>query len=287
VYPRPFDYVQAESLEDALAALEGQADAKAIAGGQSLVPMMSLGLATPSRVVDIGKIDLAGIEIRNGSVVIGALTRHRELEHGSDAAANLPLAAEAARHVGNPRVRNRGTFGGSLSHADPAAEFGAVALAYGGRALIRGLEGERGVDFDDFFHGFFETAVQPGELMAAAELDRPPSGSGTGFFEIARRADDFALAAAAAVVTPSAAGGIERVRLALAGVADRPIRCLEAEEACHEQEFSDDLVERLSDAVERSIAPESDAFVSAEYRRRAAAVSAARAVRAAWRRTAN
>jgi carbon-monoxide dehydrogenase medium subunit len=284
VYPGPFDYVQVESVEEALAALAESPDAKAVAGGQSLVPMLSMGLATPGRIVDIAKLDLRGIETRNGSVVVGALTRHREVERGADAVASIPLAAEATRYVGNPRVRNRGTFGGSLAHADPAAELGAVALAYGGRAVIHGPAGERRVDFDDFFHGFFETAVGPDELLTSAELDVPPAGSGTGFWEVARRADDFAVAAAAAVVTPSPAGTVDRVRIALAGVADRPVRSLEGEAACDGQELTDEVLSGVAEAVASSIAPETDAFVSADYRRRAAGACAVRALRSAWRR---
>jgi carbon-monoxide dehydrogenase medium subunit len=285
MYPRPFAYERAASLADALSALAGDEDAKPIAGGQSLVPMMSLGLLAPARIVDIGGLDLAGLQRTNGSVTVGALTRHRELERSDEFARYLPLAAEAAGHIGNPRVRNRGTLGGSLSHADPAAELGAVMVAQGGHAVIARADGTRRVAFDEFFRGFFETAVGPDELLVSVELDVPPDRSGTGFVEIARRADDFALAAAAAIVTPGGADGeIARLRLALAGVADRPVRCFDAEQLCTTLGVSDRLWGDLDKVVQRTIEPEDDAFTSAAYRSRLAATCAVRAVRTAWSR---
>lgn len=285
MYPRPFAYERAASLADALTALAGDGDAKPIAGGQSLVPMMGLGLLAPARIVDIGGLDLAGLQRANGSITVGALTRHRELERSDQFARYLPLAAEAARHIGNPRVRNRGTLGGSLSHADPAAELGAVMVAHGGRAVIARADGTRRVAFDEFFQGFFETAVQPDELLVSVELDVPPDGSGTAFVEIARRADDFALAAAAAIVTPGGSDGeIADLRLTLAGVADRPVRCFDAEDLCRTSGMSDQLWDDLGTAVERTIEPEDDAFTSAAYRSRLAAACAVRAVRTAWSR---
>ena len=242
MFPRPCEYIRADSVAEALGALAADAEAKPIAGGQSLVPMMSLGLATPTSLVDITRLELCGLSRENGTVTVGALTTHRELERGAQAGKLLPLAAEAARHIGNARVRNRGTFGGSLSHADPAAELGAVVLAQGGRAVIEGPEGTRHVDFDEFFEGFFETAVRPGELLVAADLDATPPGAGTAFAEVARRTDDFALAAAAAVVTLRGAGELNSLRVALAGVADRPVRCDAVERAYIGAQRSNELL---------------------------------------------
>ncbi len=285
MYPRPFEYVRPESVEDALAALAGS-EARAIAGGQSLVPMMSLGLAAPELIVDLARLPLAGAEGEAGGTVrLGALTRHRELERSAELGALVPLAAEAARQIGNPRVRNRGTLGGSLSHADPAAELGAVALAYGGEAVIQGPGGERRVAFDDFFQGFFETAVASGELLVAAELRTPGVGSGHGFFEVANRADDFATAAAAAVVELDESGSAcARVRLALAGVADRPVRMPAVEELCTGGAIDDATLAETARLVEEGVEPEEDAFATAGYRSRAAGTCAARALGTAWRR---
>ncbi|MGH2955043.1 MAG: FAD binding domain-containing protein [Solirubrobacterales bacterium] len=285
MYPRPFDYSRPETVAEAIEALAGATvEARPIAGGQSLVPMMSLGLAQPGLLVDIGGLPLAGVERSNGSLALGALTRHRELERSRELGEQIPLAAEAAGHIGNPRVRNRGTLGGSISHADPASELGAVALTYGGRAVIAGPEGERSVPIEDFFEGFFITAVRPGELLTRVELDLPPPGTGHGFCEIANRADDFATAAATALVTIDDRGACAEARLALAGVGDRPLRCAAAEELCRGEPLDDDLLQRLTQTVIEEVSPEEDAFVSAEYRARAAGICAARALGAAWRR---
>ena len=180
MYPRPFEYTRPETVAEAIEALaSGAGEARAIAGGQTLVPMMSLGLAAPDLLVDIGRLPLAGTERVNGSVALGALTRHRELERSDELARQVPLAAEAAHYIGNPRVRNRGTLGGSLSHADPASELGAVALAYGGTVVIAGPDGERSVPIDDFFKGYFTTAVGSGELLTRVELELPAPGTAT------------------------------------------------------------------------------------------------------------
>lgn len=285
VFPRPFDYARPESVDEALAALAANAGARPLAGGQSLVPMMSLGLAAPDLLVDLARLPLAGSDDGGGTVRLGALTRHRELERSAELAARAPLASEAARFIGNPRVRNRGTLGGSLSHADPASELGTVVLAYGGRAVITGAGGERRVDFDQFFGGFFETAVGAGELLTAVELDVPGAGSGHGFHEVAGRADDFATAAAAAVLTLDQAGAAcADARLALAGVGDRPLRVEAGEAICRGAAIDGPLLDRLSAAVADAVSPEDDAFISAAYRRRVAGACAARAVESAWAR---
>ena len=235
-------------------------DARLIAGGQSLVPMLSLGLARPDVLVDVSRLELDGIEEVDGRIRIGATTRHRTLELDSEARRLVPLAAEAARHVGNPRVRNRGTFGGSLAHADPAAELPVVAVAHGGEAVIHGPAGERRVPLERFFLGYLETALGPDEVLVAVELERPATGSRVGFHEEAQRADDFALACAAAIVAPDG-----QARVVVGGVGDRPLRF-------------DGTVDELPAVIESAVEPEEDAFVSAAFRRRLAGVCARRAL---------
>jgi carbon-monoxide dehydrogenase medium subunit len=284
VYPRPFEYTRPETVAEAIDALaSGAGEARAIAGGQTLVPMMSLGLAAPDLLVDIGRLPLAGTERVNGSVALGALTRHRELERSDELARQVPLAAEAARYIGNPRVRNRGTLGGSLSHADPAAELGAVALAYGGTVVIAGSDGERSVPIHDFFKGYYTTAVATGELLTRVELELPAPGTGHGFCEIANRADDFATAAATALVTVDDSGACSQARLALAGVGARPVRCEPAEELCRGERLEGDELDAIGRAVAAAVEPEDDAFVSGAYRARAASVCAVRALADAGR----
>jgi aerobic carbon-monoxide dehydrogenase medium subunit len=262
VIPRPFEYERAGSVAEAvsmLTAADGR-DVKVIAGGQSLVPMLSLGLARPDLLVDVSRLELDGVETVGDRVRVGATTRHRTLELDLEVRRLLPLAAEAARHIGNPRVRNRGTFGGSLVHADPAAELPVVALAYGGEVVAEGPGGERRIPLDEFFLGYLETALAPDEVLVAVELDVLPEGSRVGFHEEAQRADDFALACAAAVV--DADGG---ARVVIGGVGDRPLRF-------------DGAAGELAATVEAAVQPEDDAFVSAAFRRRLAAVCARRAL---------
>lgn len=260
--PRPFDYERPGSVEEAVSilAVAGERDAKLIAGGQSLVPMLSLGLARPDVLVDISRLELDGIEAVDGRVRVGATTPHRRLELDPEVRSLLPLAAEAARHVGNPRVRNRGTFGGSLAHADPAAELPVVAVAHGGEIVARGPGGERRIPLGEFFLGYLETALAPDEVLVTAELESLPEGSGVGFHEEAQRADDFAVACAAAVVEPDGSA-----RIVVGGVGDRPLRF-------------DGAADELAAAVESAIEPEEDAFVSAAFRRRLAGVCTCRAL---------
>ncbi len=281
--PRPFEYERPRSLDEAVTLLARPIDAKVLAGGQSLVPMLSLRLAQPDLLVDIGALELEGIEVADGRVRIGARTTHRELELGSQARELIALAAVAARHIGNPRVRNRGTFGGSLAHADPAGELGAVALLHGGEIVVRGQAGERRIALDEFFLGYLETALDDGELIVAAELNRLPEGSGIGFEEAAGRADDFATAAAAAAVTLEGDGrACADARLALVGVADRPVRARAAEQVARGESLGEELLRRVQEAVEEAVEPEEDAFVSASFRRRLAGVCARRALEQAW-----
>ena len=284
--PRPFEYVAADSVGEAIDLLaEPGGDTRLIAGGQSLVPMMSLGLARPDRIVDIGRLELAGIEIAKDTISLGGLTRHRELERSAEIAQVLPLAPEVARHIGNPRVRNRGTLAGSLAHADPAAELGAMVLAYGGKAAIQGSRGLRHVQFEEFFEGIFTTAVQPDEVLVGIELERPPRGSGHGFFEVANRADDFATAAAAVIVALDSDGRTcADARIALAGVGGTPIRATSAEQMCIGAELDARLLEEVARCVRASVTAAGDAFVSAAYRERMAGVCAVRALESAWAR---
>jgi CO/xanthine dehydrogenase FAD-binding subunit len=260
--PHPFEYERAGSVDEAVAILEAASDrdAKLIAGGQSLVPMLSLGLARPDLLVDISGLELDGVEPIERGVRVGATTSHRTLELEPEVRRLLPLAAEAARHIGNPRVRNRGTFGGSLVHADPAAELPVVVLAHGGQVVAEGPGGARRIPLAEFFLGYLETALEADEVLVAVELEALPPGSGVGFHEEAQRADDFALACAAAVVDAKGSA-----RVVVGGVGDRPLRF-------------DGEPEGLPATVTSVIEPEEDAFVSAEFRRRLAGVCARRAL---------
>jgi len=286
MHPRVLDYVRPATLDDALAALADAPEARVLAGGQSLVPMLSLGLASPSLLVDLNGLELAGLERRGNVVAVGALTRHRELAQSETARRLLPLAAEAAACVGSPRVRNRGTFGGSIAHADPVAELAAVAIAYGGRVVLAGPGERRTVPIAAFLLGWYATAAEPGEIVVEVELQLPPPDAGTAFVEIVERADSFAVAGAAAIVSLEADGatvGEARV-VVLGGGAGRAEAVAAAADACRGAVPGVELEHGVAAAVRDSFEPEEDPFVPAHHRRRLAATCAARAVRTAVER---
>lgn len=224
--PAPFEYRAPESLAAALELLRQHgAEAKLLAGGQSLIPVMSFRLAQPAMLVDLNRIpDLDFVRRGEGGTLrLGALTRISRLERAAEVAAGSPLLAEAIPFVAHPQIRNRSTLGGTLSHADPAAEIPAVCLAQEGRFRLARQGGERWVAAADFFLGLFQTALQPDEILVEVELPAPAPGAGTAFQEVARRHGDYAMAGVAACVELGDDGTIARARLVYLSVADRPL----------------------------------------------------------------
>ena len=195
-----FAYARATSVANALELLASHGDrAKVLSGGQSLMPAMNLRLISPELIVDIGELaELRGIVVRGDTLVIGALTRHVDLLKSPDIAAHAPLLAEAVAHVAHPAIRNRGTIGGSLAHADPASELPACMLALGATIIVRGPGGERRIAAEEFFTGIYETALAPQELLVAIELPIAKKGSAHFFHEFARRHGDYAIVGLAA-----------------------------------------------------------------------------------------
>ena len=231
VKPAPFAYAKARTLEHAIELLGDFEDARVLAGGQSLLPMLNMRVAAPGALVDInGVAELAGIRLVNGMVEIGALTRHAQAERSPVIAAHAPLLARALPHVGHAAIRNRGTIGGSIAFADPAAELPACFLALGGEAEVVGPAGRRVLPADSFFTGLFETALGPRDILTAIRVAAAGPGSRIGFDELARRHGDYAMVGLAA--TAQAAGnGIEDTRLAFFGVGATPVRARGAEAA--------------------------------------------------------
>jgi carbon-monoxide dehydrogenase medium subunit len=227
-----FVYVRAANLDDAVGLLAGQGGrAKLLAGGQSLLPMLNLRLLAPEVLVDIGGIaGLRGIEIEGGTVRIGALTRHVDLLLSPDVARHAPLLAQAVPHIAHPAIRNRGTIGGSLAHADPASELPACMLALGATMIVRGPRGERRITARDFFTGLFQTALAPDEILTAVTFSAADPDERVWFHEFARRAGDYAMAGLAARAR-MAGGHIAALRLAFFGVGDRATLCPAAAEA--------------------------------------------------------
>lgn len=270
--PPPFDYLAAASLDEALSALaEGGEDAKVLAGGQSLIPLLSLRLSYPSLLVDLNGVgELASIERSDGTLRIGSMVRHRTAERSADIREAVPLVSAAMPYIGHVAIRSRGTVGGSLAHADPAAELPAIALALDATFVARSqARGERRIPAVDFFDGYFTTTLEPDEVLCAVELPVQPPGTGVAVEEVSRRHGDFAMVGAVAAVTPSG-----EARIGLINVAEKPVRAAEAEQA-----FASgaDLAE-VADLATRDLEPSGDLHASPEYRKKVAGVCVKRAL---------
>ncbi len=221
--PAAFNYVRPASMDAALALLGEHTDAVVLAGGQSLLPMLNMRLLAPSHVVDITALpELTEVSVQDGRLRMGALLRHCELASSQLIAEAAPLLREAAHHIGHPAIRNRGTIGGSLALADPAAELPACLLALGGRVEIVGVDGKREVEAADFFTGTFETALRPGEILRAVEVPVIDPGYRSDFSKLARRHGDYALAGLAAHGRIDD-GRVRDLRLAFFGASDKPV----------------------------------------------------------------
>jgi len=238
--PAAFAYAKARSLDDAIRLLgEHQGEAKLLAGGQSLIATLNMRLSNPSLLVDInGVAGLDGIRVRNGTVEIGAMTRHVTLEHSSDIAKHAPLIALAMPHVAHPAIRNRGTIGGSLAYADPAAELPACLVALDGEIDVVGAGGKRTVAAGDFFRGLFETALGPHDVLSAVRFPAASAQTRVGFAELARRHGDYAMVGLAAVAK-ARGKALNDVRLTYFGVGELPVRVRKAEEALAQGSIDD------------------------------------------------
>lgn len=283
--PASFDYIAADSLDIAVAALaDAGADAKIIAGGQSLVPMLNFRLLRPSILVDINRIaGLAFIAETDNDIRVGALTRHHQLETSPVIARHLPVLSCAMTHVAHLAIRNRGTIGGSLSHGDPAAELPMLALLLEAELHIASVSGMRTVAARDFFLDALTVDLAGGDIVTEIALPKLPPQTGWGFEEVARRHGDFALAAVAVTLTVSN-GAIAQARIALTGVGSTALRAAAAEALLVGHPLEPELTSRVIDALRATIEPETDLHASADYRRHLAGVLAGRTLAAAWRR---
>jgi len=283
--PPVFDYIAATSIDMAAAALaEAGGDAKILAGGQSLVPMLNFRLLRPSILVDINRIPGLGfIEETADSIRIGALTRHFQLETSPPIARHFAVLSCAMTHVAHLAIRNRGTIGGSLSHADPAAELPMMALLLDAELSVVSASGARVIAARDFFLDTMTVALDGTELLTEIALPKLPPQTGWGFEEVARRHGDFALAAVATTLTLSG-GNIAQARIALTGVGPTALRAAEAELLLLGQALDESLTRRAIEAVRETIAPETDLHASSDYRRHLAGVLTGRALAAAWGR---
>jgi len=275
-----FAYARPASIAQALALLaEHKDEARVLAGGQSLVPMLNFRVAAPRVLVDINRIGaLAGIKVTIDHIRIGALTRHVELERSEDIARHLPLIAFAMPHVAHPAIRNRGTFGGSCALADPAAELPACALALAATFVLAGKKGERRVAAKDFFKGLYATALKTGELLVAAEFPRAKPGYASVFGELARRHGDYAMVGVA-IHGSTQKGEFSDMRVAFLGVGDRPVRAARLEQALEGEPATAKTLEVALAQLDADLDPRADLHSSAETKRHLAKVLAGRVLK--------
>lgn len=274
----PFEYAAPETLDDALSLLREHGDeAKVLSGGQSLIPILHYRLARPRVVIDINALPLGDIAVRDGRIGIGALVRYHRLEESAELARHCPVLAEAARLIGNVRVRTLGTLGGSLAHADPAAELPAVMTALDARLGVASASGRRTVAARDFFTGPLTTVLAADEIVTGVEVPAM-SAHGWAVEELSRRAGDFAIVAVVALIGLDRRGHVDDARVAFGGVGDRPVHAAAAEDALRGREPTAEVLARAAQAARDTLAPPTDAFVSGAYRRHVAGVLCRRAL---------
>jgi len=279
--PARFEYVAPATVGAAVEALlAANGEGKLLAGGQSLLPLLNFRMARPAVLIDLNGIkELSFIELRGESVVIGALTRHREIEHSPLIASRLPVMSAAMRHVAHLAIRNRGTIGGSLSHADPAAELPMMAMFYAARLTVQGPAGRRTIAAKDFFVDALTNSLASEEIVV--EIEFPiPQHDGWAFEEVARRFGDFALASIAVSIRRGQSG-IEDARVAAMGVADTPLRLEDVERQLCEIEIDVRMPDRFCEWVRSSVTPNSDLHASGEYRKHLLGELARRAMKTA------
>jgi aerobic carbon-monoxide dehydrogenase medium subunit len=282
--PPELDYVTPISLDEVVDTLRREPDAKILAGGQSMLPLLNFRLAAPSLLVDLARVPgLDAIELDGGTARIGAMVRQRRAEEHAELAEAIPLFHEALRHVAHPQIRSRGTIGGSVAHADPAAELPAVLLALDGRIQARGPAGARTVAAGDLFAGFLTTTLSPDEVLTTVELPAAPARTGAACVELSRRAGDYALCGVVAQVTLDD-GLAADVRVALFGVGQQPVRARATEEIVCGEHPDADRVAAAADYAAEGLDPADDVHATASYRRHLARVLTRRALTVALER---
>ena len=286
MFPASFEYFRAASVDEALSLLQRHEDAKLLAGGHSLLPMMKLRLAMPPSVIDIGRLpELRGIEVSGGRLQVGALTTHAELAASDVARSHAPLLAEAASRIGDPQVRNKGTVGGNIAHADPASDLPAVLCALGATIHLRSSAGSRAVGASDFFVGLLETAAGDQEILTAVEVPVTGEGQGSAYLKVEHPASGYAICGAAAVLTLSG-GSCTACRLCFNGISATPHEAAATAAALVGSSLEDGAIDA---AVNDRLAvgdPLSDLQASGEYRVHLATVYGRRALKLARDRAA-
>jgi len=286
VKPAPFEYFRPGSVDEAIALLvEHGWEAKLLAGGQSLVPAMNFRLAAPGVLIDLNRIPgLDGIRENGGALRIGTMARQHAAERSDTVRALAPLLAEALPFVAHPQIRNRGTVGGSIAHADPAAELPAVMLSLGARMHVVGANGARTLDAADFFTGLFATALEHDEMLVEIEIPAAAPRTGVAFMEVSRRHGDFGLAGLAMTVSLDDGGACADARIALLGVGEGPVLARMTADALRGQSPSAGLFTAAADAARSEVDPPMDIHASSDYRRHLVGVLVSRALPVAFGR---
>jgi CO/xanthine dehydrogenase FAD-binding subunit len=286
--PAKFDYHAPASVDEALTLLTRYGgDAKVLAGGQSLVPLLNFRLSRPAALVDLNRIPaLAYIRAHDGEVRLGAMTRQRTIEFSPMIAERVPLLTEATHWVGHLPIRSRGTIGGSLAHADPSAEYPTVLVALGGSVVARGPRGERVLGAGELFQSYLATSLEADEILVEVRLPAMPAGAGYAFEELARRHGDFALVGIAAVITRAGAR-CTMARLATAGTGPVPLRLRAAEEILERDGLGDAAIEAAARRATELVNPDADLHASADYRRHLTGVLTGRAIKRALAKAAH
>ena len=281
-----FDYVAPRTFEEAVSLKAEHGDeALLLAGGQSLIPLLALRFASPSVLVDLNRVDeLAYLREDEGWVHVGAMARQSAVEESAGLLERLPVLADALPLIGHRTIRNRGTVGGSIAHADPAAEWPALALALGASMEVRGPNGPRTLEAVEFFHGPMTNALGPDEVLGEVRFRLPEPGTGSAFVEHARRYGDFALAGTATMVGIGGDGLVSTARIALLGVGGTPVRAMEAERQLEGQPLNDASIGAAAATCRETAQPPSDIHGSSEYRHHLVGVLVGRALRLAGAR---
>jgi carbon-monoxide dehydrogenase medium subunit len=268
MFPASFDYERPASLEEALGLLAAHGDeAKVMAGGQSLIPLLKLRLAAPGVLVDIGRVPgLAAVDVQGGALTIGARTRHVDIERSAALRSRFPILTEAAPQISDPLIRNAGTVGGSICHADPSGDWGAVMLALNAEFVVRSTRGERRIPATSFFDGPFTTILEPDEILTEIHVPAPGERSGGAYLKLERKIGDFATAAVA-VQVEMANGHIGRAGIGLTSVGPTNLKATRAEEALAGAEPNDAVIDEAARLAAAACDPRSDVRGSADYKR--------------------
>ena len=287
MFPANFGYVAARSVDEALKLLAKHGEeGKLLAGGHSLIPAMKLRLASPRTLIDLSRVpELNGVRLDGNTLVIGALTVHADVASSEPVRQHLPGLADAASVIGDLQVRNRGTIGGSVAHADPAADLPVILTALNASFVVRSAAGSRTVAADDFFTDFYTTAMAGNEILTEVRVPLPPAGSGTAYLKLPHPASGYAVVSAGVLITRQASGACAAARVALGGLGSGPVRALATELELQGKPLTPRAIAAASAKAAEQTDPLDDFYADAEYKRHMASVFARRAIEAAVQRS--